>query len=1017
MFDKVKRIFASVQIFLLCLSYCGILYANDAVAPTLTQQSGLSKMQSDIEKPTNTKFSAITKSATKESGLPLEIRFNPSESAIAVGVAVEIPVSISVDSALKQIDVSLSSEGPVKLQGLDKYSFSSLKPGQTLSLPLKVIYTDEGRSVIHVSVSSSSFVNKELIAKRQSFYTIIEKGRVFTGTVDFLNLEFRRLQENLKSGVVSDKSVKEEALKLQTPKLLIDQKPRPLVQPTPAQKKLQQGLQPLADPDESYVPDEKVVDMQNQSQNSNTQQLLITPRSATGTVTVQGTVNWQDENGLSHPAFGMTVQVRDAELIGSELVAQATTDVNGQYYFVVDNDDGFLAGNRDIFVRIRTANSAVSIKSDGVFGAVYQADTGVHNEVPDGSLITENITCANTGTGPACGLHTGASYVASYTASLNAGSFLPHINILWSSDGAYYDGSNVHLSLMDRWDWDVMFHEYGHYVMDSFNFENNPGGSHSSASCDSDARASKDVGVRLAWGESWPTYFGISGQRALNLAALNIPRVGDTLYQDTEDSTLSYSMENSQAGLQGEDNERAIMRLLWDITDSAVDGRDNVNISNQALFDIISPSGATNLSQAWSAIRALLTNSDDLAYGGVSADQLVGSTLTTPASGSIVRPNTLFSWNRNVGCSTTYDGDNFDLVFYDAATSAKLLTIPNIAGNSRLLSNANYDSLVASTHSLVWAVEGRNTSSPATGPYLGENFSATLNQAPIADAGPDQVKECTAPSGATLVMNGNNSSDPDNDPLNFFWTAPGIAFSDPASATPSATFPKGSKLVTLTVDDGIESDNDTMMATVVDTTAPNIQCPAGIVAECTGNNGIPATDPLIAAFLAAATASDICDVSPQISNNAPAFFPLGVNNVTFTAQDDDLNSAMCGSTVSVVDTTPPQISVSVSPTSLWPPNHKMVEINATVTVSDSCDTDPSFVLTSIISNEPDNGVGDGNTINDIQNADFGTPDTTFSLRAERQGGGSGRIYTITYTANDHSGNSSQVSVDVVVAHN
>ena len=30
---------------------------------------------------------------------------------------------------------------------------------------------------------------------------------------------------------------------------------------------------------------------------------------------------WTDENGTTHPAFGMTVQVRDDELIGSDLVA------------------------------------------------------------------------------------------------------------------------------------------------------------------------------------------------------------------------------------------------------------------------------------------------------------------------------------------------------------------------------------------------------------------------------------------------------------------------------------------------------------------------------------------------------------------------------------------------------------------------------------------------------------------------------------------------------------------------
>lgn len=121
-------------------------------------------------------------------------------------------------------------------------------------------------------------------------------------------------------------------------------------------------------------------------------------------------------------------------------------------------------------------------------------------------------------------------------------------------------------------------------------------------------------------------------------------------------------------------------------------------------------------------------------------------------------------------------------------------------------------------------------------------------------------------------------------------------------------------------------------------------------------------------------------------------------------------------TVEIADTTPPQIDVSVSPDLLWPPNHKMVPIQANVTVTDNC-PGVSFELQSITSNEPDNGKGDGNTINDIQNADVGTPDIEFDLRAERSGKGSGRIYTVTYTAGDNGNNSTDDSAIVSVPHN
>ena len=70
---------------------------------------------------------------------------------------------------------------------------------------------------------------------------------------------------------------------------------------------------------------------------------------------------------------------------------------------------------------------------------------------------------------------------------------------------------------------------------------------------------------------------------------------------------------------------------------------------------------------------------------------------------------------------------------------------------------------------------------------------------------------------------------------------------------------------------------------------------------------------------------------------------------------------------------------------------------ATVQVTDNC-PGVSFALTSVTSNEPDNGLGDGDTVGDIQDAALGTPDTQISLRAERQGSGDGRIYMVTYTA-------------------
>ena len=116
-------------------------------------------------------------------------------------------------------------------------------------------------------------------------------------------------------------------------------------------------------------------------------------------------------------------------------------------------------------------------------------------------------------------------------------------------------------------------------------------------------------------------------------------------------------------------------------------------------------------------------------------------------------------------------------------------------------------------------------------------------------------------------------------------------------------------------------------------------------------------------------------------------------------------------TASADCTVPPDFSVSVAPSVLWAPNHKYVTVNTTAIVSNGCS--PTLSLVSVESNEPDNGLGDGDTNNDIVIID----DFTVDLRSERSGTGTGRIYTLTYQATDASGNTSTAQANVVVPLN
>ncbi len=140
--------------------------------------------------------------------------------------------------------------------------------------------------------------------------------------------------------------------------------------------------------------------------------------------------------------------------------------------------------------------------------------------------------------------------------------------------------------------------------------------------------------------------------------------------------------------------------------------------------------------------------------------------------------------------------------------------------------------------------------------------------------------------------------------------------------------------------------------------------------------------------------------------------PYGDTTVTLSVDDGKGGVATDSVVVHVVDTTPPALSVSLNPGKLWPPNHKYVTVTPIITVSDACDAWVTVELVSVSSNEPDEGLGDGDTSRDIRvNADG-----TISLRAERSGRRSGRTYTVTYRATDKGGNSTLATATVTIPH-
>ena len=124
-------------------------------------------------------------------------------------------------------------------------------------------------------------------------------------------------------------------------------------------------------------------------------------------------------------------------------------------------------------------------------------------------------------------------------------------------------------------------------------------------------------------------------------------------------------------------------------------------------------------------------------------------------------------------------------------------------------------------------------------------------------------------------------------------------------------------------------------------------------------------------------------------------------------------SSLSAFAVALLDTTPPAMTVTLTPSVLGPPDHRMVTITAAIDVTDDTDPSPRVKLRSITSSEPDDGLGRGDKPDDIRHARIGTDDRTFELRAERFSR-AGRVYTVVYRVIDSAGNKRDVTATVVV---
>jgi len=326
----------------------------------------------------------------------------------------------------------------------------------------------------------------------------------------------------------------------------------------------------------------------------------IEPSPWTGTLRVQGTVRYKDHTGTPRPVRYALVDIYEDEL----LKKQTVTDANGRFDRPMP-----VAAPADYRIRVYAASapggypgatSEVAAVRDSYGSPPYYIDSPIiHNS---GSVVRFDILIDNTGDNAGAfavfdsvieGYHKAVTWLGSYS--------LPAVNVYWPDDDTYYDpaAKAIHLLELDRWDRDVVMHEYGHFIAHQVGFLGSQGGDHD---WDSDCRTygaqrTDAEAARLAFDEAWATFFSVASQ---------FIETADPCYNDTEDYTSSVNLETDTARhyAPGEYYESMIACALWDATDDnddPVDDNDLLNLDIQPIWSVLSDDKPNTAAAFWDA--------------------------------------------------------------------------------------------------------------------------------------------------------------------------------------------------------------------------------------------------------------------------------------------------------------------------------------------------------------------------------------------------------------------------------
>lgn len=268
--------------------------------------------------------------------------------------------------------------------------------------------------------------------------------------------------------------------------------------------------------------------------------------------------------------------------------------------------------------------------------------------------------------------------------------------------------------------------------------------------------------------------------------------------------------------------------------------------------------------------------------------------------------------------------------------------------------------------------------------------------------------------GVSVKFDGSSSFDPDGDALSYAWNfgdgSPGEGV-NPSHAYAEA----GTYYVALTVSDGTATRRPMpglgFAKVVIEETPPVDTTPPLIVPAISGTAGADGwyrsdvkvkwtvSDPESGIQAAAG-----CYDSVTTTEGVTALSCSATNNAGLTSSVPLMIK---------IDKTAPTFIGTPSACSLWPPDHKMERV-AIISARDVGTSNVVAFDVTVSSNEPAEGLGDGDVTPDVAVSGDALESREVHLRRERSAVGTGRVYTLSASASDAAGNVNTITVSCVV---